>query len=57
MPDRPAKEAIEDDDDYYFNAEGHSTKMRELIEDVNKDLWTTKRQIPPPAGGEKTQVV
>ena len=35
MPDRPAKGAIEDNDAYYFNAEGHSTKMRALIEDVN----------------------
>jgi SWI/SNF-related matrix-associated actin-dependent regulator of chromatin subfamily A3 len=48
MPDRPAKETIEDDDDYYFNAEGHSTKMRALIEDVNKDLQTTKRYPPRP---------
>ncbi|RYO92417.1 hypothetical protein DL762_001697 [Monosporascus cannonballus] len=44
MPDAPVKKGIEDDDNYYFNAEGHSTKMRALIEDVNKDLWTTKRQ-------------
>jgi len=45
MPDRPAEDAIDDDDDYYFNTDGYSTKMRELIEDVNKDLWTKKRQI------------
>ncbi|CZR69567.1 related to helicase-like transcription factor protein [Phialocephala subalpina] len=44
MRDAPAKKAIEDDDNYYFNAEGHSTKMRALIEDVGKDLSTTKRQ-------------
>ena len=48
MPDSPAEEAIEDDDDHYFNAEGHSTKMRALVEDVNKDLMTTKRHLPPP---------
>ncbi|KAI1422037.1 SNF2 family N-terminal domain-containing protein [Xylaria sp. FL1777] len=45
MADAPAKKAIDDDDNYYFNAEGHSTKMRALIEDVNKDLWTTKSII------------
>ena len=47
MPDSPAEEATEDDDDHYFNAEGHSTKMRALVEDVNKDLMTTKRHPPP----------
>jgi SWI/SNF-related matrix-associated actin-dependent regulator of chromatin subfamily A3 len=43
MPNRPAREATEDRDEYYFNAAGHSTKLRELIKDVSKDLWTTKR--------------
>jgi hypothetical protein len=57
MPDLPAKQAIEDDDDDYFDAEdddddyfdaeGYSTKMWVLIEDVKKDLWTTKRLFPP----------
>lgn len=56
MPDWPAKEAIEDDDTYYFNAEGHSTKMRALIEDVKKDLRTTKRH-PSPFLPEKTMCV
>ncbi|RYP37143.1 hypothetical protein DL767_003097 [Monosporascus sp. MG133] len=53
MPDAPAKKAIEDNDNYYFNAEGHSTKMRALIEDVHKDLWTTKRQVPHPPSRRK----
>ncbi|KAI1488686.1 SNF2 family N-terminal domain-containing protein [Biscogniauxia mediterranea] len=45
MPDAPAKEAMEDYDDCYFNAEGCSTKMRAVIEDVRKNLWTTKSII------------
>lgn len=45
MPDAPAKKAIEDGDNYYFNAEGHSTKMRALIEDVGMNLGTTKSII------------
>ncbi|KAK1765014.1 SNF2 family N-terminal domain-containing protein [Phialemonium atrogriseum] len=45
MPDWPAKQAIGDDDDSYFNSEGHSTKMRACIEDVHTDLWTTKSII------------
>ncbi|RYP79133.1 hypothetical protein DL771_000111 [Monosporascus sp. 5C6A] len=49
MPDAPAKKAIEDGDNYYFNAEGYSAKMRALIEDVSMDLGTTKRQVPPSA--------
>lgn len=48
MPDWSAKQAIRDDDDSYFNSEGHSTKMRACIEDVQTDLWTTKRQDPRP---------
>lgn len=50
MPDCPAKEATEDDDNRYFNTEGHSTKMRALIEDISKDMWTTKRYPPLPTG-------
>jgi SWI/SNF-related matrix-associated actin-dependent regulator of chromatin subfamily A3 len=46
MPGVAAKSTIEDDDNRYFNAEGHSTKMRALIEDISKDLWTTKRHAP-----------
>ncbi|KAI0592763.1 SNF2 family N-terminal domain-containing protein [Biscogniauxia sp. FL1348] len=45
MTDTSAKKSIEDFDDYYFNPEGHSTKMRALIEDVGKNLWTTKSII------------
>ncbi|KAF4343738.1 helicase-like transcription factor [Fusarium beomiforme] len=29
----------------YFNEEGHSTKIRALVQDVQKDLWTTKSII------------
>lgn len=47
MPDWPAEEAIEDDYDHYFSAEGHSTKMLALVDDVNKDLMTTKRHSSP----------
>jgi hypothetical protein len=47
MPDRPAEGEVEDDDDHYFSAEGHSTKMLALVEDVKKDLMTTKRHFPP----------
>lgn len=47
MPDWPAKEATEDENDHYFNPEGHSTKMRALVEDVNNDLMTTKRHFFP----------
>ncbi|RYP44409.1 hypothetical protein DL768_009111 [Monosporascus sp. mg162] len=53
MLDAPANKAIEDDDNYYFDAEGHSTKMRALIEDVNEDLRTTKRQVPQPPSRRK----
>ena len=57
MPDQPAEDAIEDDDDYYFNTDGYSTKMRELIKDVSKDLWTTKRQITHPPEKVETKCV
>ncbi|EAQ87602.1 hypothetical protein CHGG_04221 [Chaetomium globosum CBS 148.51] len=46
MPDWSAGEAVEDnDDDHYFSAGGHSTKMLALVEDVKKDLMTTKRTL------------
>ena len=38
----------DNDHAYYFNANGHSTKMEALIQDVSKDLWTTKRRVHPP---------
>jgi len=47
MPNWPAEETVEDDDDHYFNTEGHSTKMRALVEDISKDLMTTKRHCSP----------
>lgn len=34
-----------DDEAFYFNESGHSTKMKTLIEDVSVDLWKTKRQV------------
>ncbi|KAG9503234.1 hypothetical protein J7337_006077 [Fusarium musae] len=34
-----------DDHESYFNAQGISTKLRTLVEDVQKDLWTTKRHL------------
>ncbi|KPA38492.1 helicase transcription factor protein [Fusarium langsethiae] len=37
--------ATNDDHEHYFNNEGHSTKIRALVEDVRKDLWTTKRHL------------
>jgi len=43
MPDALARQNRKDDDDYYFDAGGHSTKIRALIDDVQADLWTTKR--------------
>ncbi|KAM5349514.1 hypothetical protein ACJ41O_006019 [Fusarium nematophilum] len=36
---------IEDNHEHYFNSEGHSTKMNALIEDVSRNLWTTKSII------------
>ncbi|RMZ91158.1 hypothetical protein DV736_g1622, partial [Chaetothyriales sp. CBS 134916] len=48
IPDELAKDVIEDEDGDYFNIKGHSTKMQALIEDVNEDLWMTKRQFPTP---------
>lgn len=40
---RKRTSATNDDHEHYFNNEGHSTKIRALVEDVQKDLWTTKR--------------
>ncbi|KAF5531015.1 helicase-like transcription factor [Fusarium mexicanum] len=34
-----------DDDESYFNEQGISTKIRALVEDVQKDLWITKSII------------
>ncbi|OAQ70971.2 helicase [Pochonia chlamydosporia 170] len=31
--------------DHYFNVEGYSTKMRAVIEDVSRDVWTSKSII------------
>jgi hypothetical protein len=42
---RRKKTALKDDHEHYFNDEGHSTKIRALVEDVSKDLWTTKRYV------------
>jgi hypothetical protein len=46
MQDSPVKEGTGDDTAYSFRDEGHSTKMRALVEDVSNDLWTTKRHSP-----------
>lgn len=47
--ERPRKRrktaAAKDDHESYFNEEGVSTKLRALVEDVQKDLWETKRYI------------
>ncbi|KAH6968232.1 SNF2 family N-terminal domain-containing protein [Fusarium avenaceum] len=42
---RRRKTALHDDHEHYFNGEGHSVKIRALVEDVSKDLWTTKSII------------
>ncbi|ESU17188.1 hypothetical protein FGSG_10471 [Fusarium graminearum PH-1] len=42
---RKRNATTKDDHEHYFNAEGHSTKIRALVEDVRKDLWTTKRSV------------
>ncbi|KAF4456644.1 helicase-like transcription factor [Fusarium albosuccineum] len=39
------KASVEDDHEHYFNTEGHSTKMKALVEDVARDLWKTKSII------------
>uniref|UniRef100_A0A0D2XLY5 Helicase ATP-binding domain-containing protein n=1 Tax=Fusarium oxysporum (strain Fo5176) TaxID=660025 RepID=A0A0D2XLY5_FUSOF len=47
--ERPRKRrkatASKDDHESYFNEQGFSTKIRTLVEDVQKDLWTTKRHL------------
>ncbi|KAL6904139.1 SNF2 family N-terminal domain-containing protein [Trichoderma evansii] len=45
VPDWPAKDKLGNNDDHYFHREGHSTKMKALIEDVEKDLNETKSII------------
>ncbi|KAK1241241.1 hypothetical protein MKX08_001215 [Trichoderma sp. CBMAI-0020] len=45
VPDWPANDAAGNSDDHYFNKEGHSTKMKALIKDVEKDLNETKRTL------------
>ncbi|KAF5687057.1 helicase-like transcription factor [Fusarium circinatum] len=47
--ERPRKRrkanVVEDDHESYFNEQGISTKIQTLVEDVQKDLWTTKSII------------
>lgn len=44
VPNRPPKDRVGDGDDYFdFNKVGYSTKMNALIEDVQRDLWESKR--------------
>ncbi|KAH8123686.1 hypothetical protein FP744_10005786 [Trichoderma asperellum] len=45
VPDWPAKDNVGNNDDYYFHKEGHSTKMKALIKDVERDLNETKSII------------
>ncbi|KAJ4313267.1 hypothetical protein N0V84_009495 [Fusarium piperis] len=46
MSDAPAKKSsVEDDHRHYFNTNGVSTKMKAIIKDVRKDLWTKKRHL------------
>ncbi|KAM0365760.1 hypothetical protein ACHAPK_009281 [Fusarium culmorum] len=42
---RKRNATTKDDHEHYFNVEGHSTKIQALVEDVRKDLWTTKRTL------------
>ncbi|KAI1009786.1 hypothetical protein LB504_003156 [Fusarium proliferatum] len=44
---RKRRKAVAEKDDHesYFNEQGFSTKIRALVEDVRKDLWTTKSII------------
>ncbi|RSL99878.1 hypothetical protein CDV31_012012 [Fusarium ambrosium] len=43
--ERVKKSSAEDDHQHYFNSDGVSTKMKAIIRDVGKDLWTTKSII------------
>ncbi|RSL78668.1 hypothetical protein CEP51_008014 [Fusarium floridanum] len=46
MSDTPVKKSsAEDDHQHYFNSDGVSTKMKAIIRDVGKNLWTTKSII------------
>uniref|UniRef100_A0A0B7KCA3 RING-type domain-containing protein n=1 Tax=Bionectria ochroleuca TaxID=29856 RepID=A0A0B7KCA3_BIOOC len=46
MTDAPVRRtSIHDDHDYYFSSQGHSTKMKKLVEDVGRNLWETKSII------------
>ncbi|KAL7972031.1 SNF2 family N-terminal domain-containing protein [Trichoderma sp. SZMC 28014] len=45
VPDWPADGRTGNSDDHYFNKDGHSTKMKALIKDVEKDLNVTKRTL------------
>ncbi|KAJ4267530.1 hypothetical protein NW762_003637 [Fusarium torreyae] len=42
---RRKKTLVEDNHEHYFNDVGHSTKIQAIVEDVRKDLWTTKSII------------
>ncbi|KAM0352350.1 hypothetical protein ACHAPU_002015 [Fusarium lateritium] len=45
-PSKRRKRTVQKDDhEHYFNDEGHSTKIQAVVEDVQKDLWTTKRHL------------
>ncbi|KAI1012883.1 hypothetical protein LB503_001450 [Fusarium chuoi] len=45
-PEKRRKAAVaKDDHESYFNEQGVSTKIRALVEDVQKDLWKTKSII------------
>lgn len=46
MSDAPVKKSsAEDDHQHYFNSDGVSTKIRAIIRDVRRNLWTTKSII------------
>ncbi|KAF4443952.1 helicase-like transcription factor [Fusarium acutatum] len=45
-PRKRRKAAVaKDDHESYFNDQGLSTKIETLVEDVQQDLWTTKRHL------------
>ncbi|KAH7204550.1 P-loop containing nucleoside triphosphate hydrolase protein [Fusarium oxysporum] len=44
-PKRRKATVVKDDHESYFNEQGLSTKIQTLVEDVQKDLWTTKRHL------------
>ncbi|KAL7933036.1 SNF2 family N-terminal domain-containing protein [Trichoderma chlorosporum] len=45
IPNYSSKDKFRGEDVNYFNNEGYSTKMKALIEDVRRDMWTTKSII------------